>query len=176
MPRFSLKNIVQTGCNIGTTITGQIFDALVSSTCDDQVKEALEFLEKALDKTALEEKIRKALSNGKPFSLLLALTCRLHHYKKNQMIQQECSEVAKFTADEFKEVKRIAEWSFDMYLASWNPSQIRSSMNLEDQDEILMQFCQDDDSVNDRDYVPKFIIFTDTRSKSIVLAIRGTCE
>ena len=92
------------------------------------------------------------------------------------MIQQECCVVAKFTTDEFEETKRIAQWAIDVYCATWNPSQIRSSMNLEDQDEILMQFCQDDDSVNDRDYVPKFIIFTDTRSKSIVLAIRGTCE
>ena len=181
MIRFQLsleaaKNVAQTGFNICTTITSQVFDALVSSTCDDQVKEALTFFKKVLGKTALKEKIWKAWSYGKPFSLLLALTCRLHHYKVDQRIQQECSEIAKFTAAEFEEVKRIAQWAIDAYLATWNPSQIRSSMNLEDQDEILMRFCQDDDSVNDRDYIAKFIIFTDWRSKSIVLAIRGTCE
>ena len=63
-----------------------------------------------------------------------------------------------------------------MYNAITKPFEHQRKMKLGPQDEILMQFCQDDDSVNDRVYTPKFVIFTHAQTRSIVLAIRGTNE
>mgnify|MGYP001232050747 FL=1 len=162
--------------NIGATIGGQIFDALVEETCDDQVKEVIAFVAKMFEKTKLKTKMLKAKQVGKPLTLILALMCRLHHHKKNQRIQQECCEGAKLSLDEFEDAKSIAQWAIDIYRATWNPSQIKAKMKLGPEDEILMQFCQDDDSVNDRVYTPKFVIFTHAQTRSIVLAIRGTNE
>ena len=168
------EDTVETVGNISATISGQIFDALVEETCDDQVKEMIAFVATMLEKTKLKE--MKARQVGKPMTLILALMCRLHQHIKNQRIQQECCEEAKLSLDEFEDTKSIAQWAIDIYRAIWNPSQIKSKMKLGPEDEILMQFCQDDDSVNDRVYTPKFVIFTHAQTRSIVLAIRGTNE
>ena len=168
------EDTVETVGNIGATISGQIFDALVEETCDDQVKEMIAFVATMLEKTKLKE--MKARQVGKPMTLILALMCRLHQHIKNQRIQQECCEEAKLSLDEFEDAKSIAQWAIDIYRATWNPSQIKARLKLGPEDEILMQFCQDDDSVNDRVYTPKFVIFTHAQTRSIVLAIRGTNE
>ena len=168
------EDTVETVGNIGATISGQIFDALVEETCDDQVKEMIAFVATMLEKTKLKE--LKARQVGKPMTLILALMSRLHQHIMNQRIQQECCEDAKLSLDEFEDAKSIAQWAIDIYRATWNPSQIKAKMKLGPEDEILMQFCQDDDSVNDRVYTPKFVIFTHAQTRSIVLAIRGTNE
>ena len=168
------EDTVETVGNISATISGQIFDALVEETCDDQVKEMIAFVATMLEKTKLKE--LKARQVGKPMTLILALMSRLHQHIKNQRIQQECCEEAKLSLDAFEDAKSIAQWAIDIYRATWNPSQIKAKMKLGPEDEILMQFCQDDDSVNDRVYTPKFVIFTHAQTRSIVLAIRGTNE
>ena len=168
------EDTVETVGNISATISGQIFDALVEDTCDDQVKEMIAFVATMLEKTKLKE--LKARQVGKPMTLILALMSRLHQHIKNQRIQQECGEEAKLSLDEFEDTKSIAQWAIDIYRAIWNPSQIKAKMKLGPEDEILMQFCQDDDSVNDRVYTPKYVIFTHAQTRSIVLAIRGTNE
>ena len=168
------EDTVETVGNISATISGQIFDALVEDTCDDQVKEMIAFVATMLEKTKLKE--LKARQVGKPMTLILALMCRLHQHIKNQRIQQECCEGAKLSLDEFEDAKSIAQWAIDIYRATWNPSQIKARLKLGPEDEILMQFCQDDDSVNDRVYTPKYVIFTHAQTRSIVLAIRGTNE
>ena len=168
------EDTVETVGNISATISGQIFDALVEETCDDQVKEMIAFVATMLEKTKLKE--LKARQVGKPMTLILALMSRLHQHIKNQRIQQECCEEAKLSLDEFEDTKSIAQWAIDIYRATWNPSQIKARLKLGPEDEILMQFCQDDDSVNDRVYAPKFVIFTHAQTRSIVLAIRGTNE
>ena len=170
------EDTVETVGNISAIISGQIFDVLVEETCDDQVKEVIAFVAKMFEKTKLKTKMLKARQVGKPLTLILALMCRLHHHKKNQRIQQECCEGAKLSLDEFEDAKSIAQWAIDIYRATWNPSQIKARLKLGPEDEILMQFCQDDDSVNDRVYTPKFVIFTHAQTRSIVLAIRGTNE
>ena len=170
------EETVETVGNISAIISGQIFDVLVEETCDDQVKEVIAFVAKMFEKTKLKTKMLKARQVGKPLTLILALMCRLHHHKKNQRIQQECCEGAKLSLDEFEDAKSIAQWAIDIYRATWNPSQIKARLKLGPEDEILMQFCQDDDSVNDRVYTPKFVIFTHAQTRSIVLAIRGTNE
>ena len=162
--------------NIGATIGGQIFDALVEETCDDQVKAVIAFVAKMFEKTKLKTKMLKARQVGKPLTLILALMSRLHQHIMNQRIQQECCEEAKLSLDEFEDTKSIAQWAIDVYRATWNPSQIKARLKLGPEDEILMQFCQDDDSVNDRVYTPKYVIFTHEQTRSIVLAIRGTNE
>ena len=168
------EDTVETVGNISATISGQIFDALVEETCDDQVKEMIAFIATMLEKTKLKE--LKARQVGKPMTLILALMSRLHQHIKNQRIQQECCEEAKLSLDEFEDAKSIAQWAIDIYRATWNPSQIKARLKLGPEDEILMQFCQDDDSVNDRVYTPKYVIFTHAQTRSIVLAIRGTNE
>ena len=172
----TVADMVETVGNITTTVGGQIFDALVDETCDDQVKEVIAFVAKMFEKTKVKTKMLKARQVGKPLTLILALMCRLHHHKKNQRIQQECCEDAKLSFDAFTDAKSIAQWAIDIYRATWNPSQIKEKMKLGPDDDILMQFCKDDDSVNDRVYTPKFIIFTHPQTRSIVLAIRGTNE
>ena len=68
----------------------------------------------------------------------------------------------------------------DVYGASWaltdpawmaNPFNVKSKMRLSDNDEVLFTHFSD---IEGEDPCPKFMIFVDESSKSIVLAIRGT--
>ena len=158
------------------TVGRQLNDALVGETCDDQVKAAIAFCEKLIQKTRLEDKILKAREVGKPLTLILALMCRLSHHTKKIRVQEECCEPANLTMEEFSDAKTIALWAINVYKATWNPDKIHAKMKFHPDVEILMTFFKDDDSVNDRHYAPKFMIFVHTETKSIVLAIRGTNE
>ena len=158
------------------TVKRQLDDALVEETCDDQVKKVIAFGEHLIQKFQLQEKIYRAREAGKPLPMLLALMCRLHHHTKKLIVQEECCEPANLTLEEFSDAKTIALWAINVYKAIWNPDQIHTKMNLDPDVEILKFFNKDDDSVNDRHYVPKHILFVHSETESIVLAIRGTNE
>ena len=79
--------------------------------------------------------------------------------------------------NEFEDAKRMAQFAINVYSASWswlgdpqNVQVVAQKMGMTDQDEVL--FTWFDNTVGDT--CPNFIIFTDEKSKSIVLAIRGT--
>ena len=72
------------------------------------------------------------------------------------------------------------QFALDVYGASWaltdpawmaNPFNVKSKMGLSDNDEVLLTHFSD---IDGEDPCPKFMIFVDESSKSIVLAIRGT--
>ena len=49
----------------------------------------------------------------------------------------------------------------------------REVMKMTDEDAILVR-CNEDLHLEGKQRCPKFMVFTDTRSKSIVIAVRGT--
>ena len=79
--------------------------------------------------------------------------------------------------NEFEDAKRMAQFAINVYPSSWSwlgdpqdTKKVAQKMGLTDQDQVL--FTWFDNTVGDT--CPNFIIFTDEKSKSIVLAIRGT--
>ena len=79
--------------------------------------------------------------------------------------------------NEFEDAKRMAQFALNVYPSSWSwlgdpqdTTKVAQKMGLTDQDQVL--FTWFDNTVGDT--CPNFIIFTDEKSKSIVLAIRGT--
>ena len=49
----------------------------------------------------------------------------------------------------------------------------RKAMKMTDEDAILVR-CNEDLHLKGKQRCPKFMVFTDTRSQSIVIAVRGT--
>ena len=79
--------------------------------------------------------------------------------------------------EEFEDAKRIAKYAINIYKASWGSSEkkFRRVLQIQNDDEILLNnFLKEDIQENDRIYVPRYMIFTEKSTQSIVFAIRGT--
>ena len=80
-----------------------------------------------------------------------------------------------FSREEFEDIKRLGQFSLNVYSASWalmgDPKDAAYKMGLTDQDQVVFTWFKDKEG---DDPCPKFMIFIDETSKSVVLAIRGT--
>ena len=82
----------------------------------------------------------------------------------------------KLSQSEFAEAQKFGQYALDVYGAVWawlgDEKAAANKMALKPDDQVLMTWFHDQDSGELN--CPKFMIFTDEESNSIVLAIRGT--
>ena len=136
---------------------------------DDQIKETFNLINSILERVKqfdLPETDYKI-----PRLVLLALLKKVQEFEQNEAIDHPY----KMNRIEFEDCKTIGQYALNVYAASWSwmrdPQDAALKMGLDDKDEILFTWFQDQDG---DDHCPKFMIFTDHDSKSIILAIRGT--
>ena len=86
----------------------------------------------------------------------------------------------RYEEEDFKELHRLAKMATNVYNAVGYVDEVmvdeataRKAMEMADEDAILLR-CNKDLHLDGIDRTPKFMVFTDKRSKSIVIAIRGS--
>ena len=149
-------------------IDEEIWDKIETTIFDEEMKEDLDVVWSIL------EKLRQSKSPKGPFRkprlALLALVKRTQEYvfEKNPPSQK----LADLTEKEFSTAKKMCQFALNVYDASFlvNPREIHVKMGLNHTAMVLQTGFKEVEN----EYCPKYVIFMDDVSKSIVLAIRGT--
>ena len=152
------------------TFGTEFWDTVQDKIMDAKMKEALDFIVTILEN--LKQFDMPDIEYNVPRLILLALVKRTQEYKLGKFNQDH--QPVKFDQAEFEESKRIGQFALNVYGATWawmgDESNVATKMNMGTNDKVLMTWFQDQQD----DFCPKFMIFTDESTKSIVLAIRGT--
>jgi len=153
------------------TFGSEFWDTVQDKIMDAKMKEALDFILAILEN--LKEFDMPDIQYNVPRLILLALVKRTQEYKVTKSSLEHQS--VKLSQIEFEESKRMGQFALNVYGATWawmgDEDKVAKKMGMGDNDKVLMTWFQDQDG---DDFCPKFMIFTDEASKSIVLAIRGT--
>ena len=116
---------------------------------------------------------------NKPLAVILMLIFKAHSLEHQSLSMT--FKPLKFKTEEFEELKRLSRFCINVYRAvdderpeEYKDRTAREIMEMLDEDEILL-LCNEDLHLQDgKNRCPRFMVFTDTRSESIVVAIRGT--
>ena len=117
----------------------------------------------------------------KPLTVLLMLIFKAHSLEHQSLTMNY--KPLKFKKEDSDELKRLSKFCINVYQAVMTDDErdeehkdrdAHEIMEMLDEDEIL-QLCDQDLHLQEgRKRSPRFMVFTDTRSESIVVAIRGT--
>ena len=154
------------------TFGSEFWDTVQDKIMDAKMKEALDFILAILEN--LKEFDMPNIEYNVPRLILLFLVKRTQEYKVTKSSLEDQIPV-KLSHIEFEESKRIGQFALNVYGATWawkgDEVKVAEKMGMGINDKVLMTWFQDQDG---DDFCPKFMIFTDEATKSIVLAIRGT--
>ena len=154
------------------TFGSEFWDTVQDKVMDAKMKEALDFILAILEN--LKEFDMPNIEYNLPRLILLFLVKRTQEYKVTKSSLEDQIPV-KLSQIEFEESKRIGQFALNVYGATWawkgDEVKVAEKMGMGINDKVLMTWFQDQDG---DDFCPKFMIFTDEATKSIVLAIRGT--
>ena len=117
----------------------------------------------------------------KPLAVLMLLIFKAHSLEHQSLSMNY--RPLKFKKEDSDELKRLSKFCINVYQAVMTDEErdeehkdrdAHEIMEMLDEDEIL-QLCDQDLHLQEgRKRSPRFMVFTDTRSESIVVAIRGT--
>jgi hypothetical protein len=158
------------------TMSTEWWQKVEDNLLNERTKEAIKFITgilenlKAFDMPDVEYKI--------PRFILLALLKRAQEAESSNKSaidksgKNDAMISAEIDPESFQDDKKMGQFALDVYAASWmsDPNDAAKKMGLENggQDVIFTWFT------DDGDHCPKFMIFVDDATKSVVLAIRGT--
>ena len=114
-----------------------------------------------------------------PKIVLLLLLKRIQEYNEKKKKSDQLKPI-QISIDTFEDVKRISQFAFDVYFASNDSENAKKHLTgITDEDEIYVTYFDNYKESDDEEFsylCPKFMIFTDKTSKSIVLAIKGSFQ
>ena len=132
------------------------------------------------------ERLKIGLHNvpflNKPLSITLPVIAKAHeaHYLQHKKCLDRDNKPKKYEEEEFKELHRLVKMATNVYYAVGYVDKVlvdeaaaRKAMEMIDEDAILLR-CNENLHLEGKERTPKFMIFTDRRSNSIVIAIRGS--
>ena len=104
--------------------------------------------------------------------LLLALVKKAHDSAEQVSWQQALPEQEVLAEEQLEAARRIGQFAINVYPASWRLSlpSISKSLGVPEQDIVLVHFSD----LPDQGHCPKFALFLDHPTRSLVLAVRGT--
>ena len=104
--------------------------------------------------------------------LLLALVKKAHDSAEHVCWQQALPEQEVLAEEQLEAARRIGQFAINVYPASWRLSlpSISKSLGVPEQDIVLVHFSD----LPDQGHCPKFALFLDHPTRSLVLAVRGT--
>lgn len=105
---------------------------------------------------------------------VLGMMFRTHTYMHQERTELE-TQPLKFQPSQYEEWHRQALFAFDVYQAVKDPKTSKKCMQMSENDQVLF-VGNKNLPLEGSQVCPKFIIFTDSRSKSIVIALRGTAR
>ena len=162
---FDKLNLKDKLDDLGQDIWQQVQDKFI----DEHVKEALDFIVSICDR--LKQFDMPDIEYKIPRFILLFLVKRSQEFTIEKR-RNECQS-ADLNRDIFEEDKKMGQFALNVYAASWawksDHKDAAIKMGLKESDKVLKTWFTDQDG-----FCPKFMIFTDHDSRSIVLAIRGT--
>jgi len=148
------------------------WDKIQDSLLTAQMKETVNLIGSILE--SLKEFEMPEIEYQTPRPILLAVLKKTQEYidKQNNLNQEPID----IDETEFKDAKDIGQYALNVYAASWawmgDPKDAAVKMGLsEEKDEVILTWFEDKEG---DDHCPKFMVFTDHSTKSIVLAVRGT--
>ena len=140
---------------------------------DQNIKEALDFISAIMEK--LKQFDMPDVEYKIPRIVLLALIKRTQEYAHDKESGNNANNVIKMSPTDFEDCKRIGQFALNVYSASWawnnEAKDVATKMGLSSNDEILFTWFADKEG---QKHCPKFMLFVEKETKSIVLAIRGT--
>lgn len=141
------------------------------SLFDERMKEALDFITDILEN--LKAFDAPDLEYTAPRFILLALVKKAQEVR-DQKEDGSSSLAFKMHKAQFEEAKRMGQFALNVYDASWiaDKAGVAKKMDLDGEQYVIFTWFED--RVGDDDHCPKFMIFVDDQTKSVVLAIRGT--
>ena len=116
----------------------------------------------------------------KPLAIIMMMIFKAHHLEHQSLTMEH--KPLKFETENFDELKRLSRFCIHVYSAVMTEDErkededsrsVKEIMEMLDKDDILL-VCDRDLHLEGKKRCPRFMVFTDTRSQSIVVAIRGT--
>ena len=162
---------------------GDAFEALLDHFApDESLQEAVKWVMHLLGEKLEGHKMtyKFFFRRKKPLAIIMMMIFKAHHLE-HQSLAMEYKPL-KFKAEEFDELKRLSRFCIHVYSAvktederkEENDSRsVKEIMEMLDEDDVLL-VCDRDLHLEGKKRCPRFMVFTDTRSHSIVVAIRGT--
>ena len=123
-----------------------------------------------------QEKLKKAGRAAKDYEsfkfILFALVKKVHQLEVDSDWENDKTEPAALTEQQLTDVRRFGEIALKMYKVSWSfsSSSAARSLGVTSEDLLVEHFSDDGDG----GHCPKFLLFLDHQTSSLVLAIRGT--
>lgn len=154
-----------------------ILDVLVK---DESLQEAIKWITYLLGEKLEEHKLvsNVLIRRKKPLAVILPLIFKAHRLESTK--HKWNYKPLTFEEKDFKELHRLQKMAIRVYKAVGykddrlvDEAEAREVLELLDEDEILLR-CNDLLHLEGKQRCPQFMVFTDTRSESIVIAIRGT--
>lgn len=148
------------------------WDKIQDSLLNDQMKETVSLIGSILE--SLKQFDMPEIEYLTPRPILILLLKKTQEYiDKQNNLNKEPIEI---NETEFEDDKKIGQYALNVYGASWawmgDPKDAALKMGLSPGvDKVIFTWFEDKEG---DDHCPKFMIFTDESSKSIVLAVRGT--
>ena len=129
--------------------------------------------------------VKMLFKRRKPLTILVLLMNRAHELLVQNTSIDFPYKPIQLSNEEIDEMQRLAKFSFDLKFAidevnDGNDEKAFELLGLTDEDEILDKKDEDFNDKQIKGYelirIPMYLIFTDVKSKSIVMSFRGTQE
>ena len=127
--------------------------------------------------TIFKEKLKKADMSAKDYEsymfILFALVKKVQKLEADSDLENDKTEPTALTAQQLTDIRRFGEIAVQMYPVSWSftSNLAAKSLGVSSEDLLLEHFTDD---AADGGHCPKFLLFVDHQTSSLVLAIRGT--
>ena len=149
-------------------------DELKDKYLSEETQNVIENIKELLDY------VNKSDMAGKPYQssvfILLSILERVHRISEFTQWESKLPNISNVSEEYMKYVRYYSEIAFNVYTAAakcgeTDKKAIAEVMSIESEEDIIFAELTDDDGEG---MCPKFILFVDHKSRSIVLTVRGT--